>query len=137
LVQVGLRDVSPEEHAEIAHNPKITAHFDWDLRRATAAGISWGAQCKKIVSELGKDVYLSIDIDGLDPRYCPNTGTPVPGGLEYWELFALLEEVEKSGRNIIGADLVEVAPSTGAGEWDANVGARILFQLCQFLREAR
>ena len=76
LVQVGLRDVSPEEHAEIARNPKITAHFDWDLRRATAAGTAWGEQCKRIVSALGQDVYLSIDIDGLDPRYCPSTGTP-------------------------------------------------------------
>lgn len=136
LVQVGLRDVSPEEHAEITRNPKITAHFDWDLRRATAAGTSWGEQCKRIVSALGPHVYLSIDIDGLDPRYCPNTGTPVPGGLEYWELFALIEEVERSGRSIIGADLVEVAPSTDSGEWDANVGARILFQLCQFLTPA-
>ena len=137
LVQVGLRDLSPAEHTEIDRNEKITAHFDWDLRRATAAGVSWGEQCKRIVSPLGKEVYLSLDIDGLDPKYCPSTGTPVPGGLEYWELFALLEEVERSGRRFVGADLVEVAPATTANEWDANVGARILFQLCQFLREER
>jgi agmatinase len=92
------------------------------------------------VADLGENVYLSLDIDGLDPRYCPSTGTPVPGGLEYWELFALLEEVERSGRRFVGADLVEVAPASAAtgnegSEWDANVGARILFQLCQFLRK--
>ncbi|MGZ3652365.1 MAG: agmatinase family protein [Bdellovibrionota bacterium] len=133
LVQVGLRDLSPDEHAEIVRNEKITAHFDWDLRRASAAGIAWNEQCKRIVEPLGTDVYLSVDIDGLDPRYCPGTGTPVPGGLEYWEFFALLEEVERSGRRFVGADLVEVAPSKDS-EWDANVGARILFQLCQFLR---
>jgi agmatinase len=51
--------------------------------------------------------------------------------LEYWEFFSLLEAVERSGRKIIGADLVEVAP--GKDEWDANVGARLLFQICQFL----
>lgn len=59
----------------------------------------------------------------------------MPGGLEYWELFTLLEEVERSGRRFVGADLVEVAPATDGSEWDANVGARILFQLCQLLRE--
>lgn len=132
LVQVGLRDVSPEEHAAIHANPRITAFFDWDLRRNTAKGMSWQDQCKLIVSKLGQEVYLSVDVDGLDPKYCPSTGTPVPGGLEYWELFTLLEEVEASGRTFIGADLVEVAPSKNS-EWDANVGARILFQLCQFL----
>jgi agmatinase len=136
LVQVGLRDVSPGEVAEIERNPKITAFFDWDLRRRTAAGEAWAEQCRRIVEPLGSDVYFSLDIDGLDPRYCPSTGTPVPGGLEYWELFALLEEVERSGRRFVGADLVEVAPS-GSGEWDANVGARILFQLCQFLRSEK
>jgi agmatinase len=136
LVQVGLRDVSPGEVAEIERNAKITAHFDWDIRRETARGTSWAEQCRKIIEPLGREVYLSVDVDGLDPKYCPSTGTPVPGGLEYWELFALLEEVEKSGRRIIGADLVEVAPSI-QGEWDANVGARILFQICQFLRDAK
>ncbi len=133
LVQVGLRDVSPVELAAIQGNSKLTAHFDWDLRRNSAKGISWQEQCKRIVEPLGKEVYLSVDIDGLDPKYCPGTGTPVPGGLETWELFTLLEEVEASGRTFIGADLVEVAPSKDS-EWDANVGARILFQLCQFLR---
>jgi agmatinase len=86
------------------------------------------------VERLEENVYLSLDIDGLDPRYCPGTGTPVPGGLEMWELFFLLEEVERSGRRFVGADLVEVAPSNGS-EWDANVGARLLFQICQFLRD--
>jgi agmatinase len=135
LVQVGLRDISPGEAQESARNPKITSHFDWELRRRSAEGVRWVDQCKRIVEPLGREVYLSLDIDGLDPRFCPSTGTPVPGGLEYWELFALLEEVEKSGRRFVGADLVEVAPATTGDEWDANVGARILFQLCQFLRQ--
>lgn len=132
LVQVGLRDVSPEEMAYAESTAKIHAHYDWDLRRATARGSSWQEQCRKIIAPLGELVYVSVDVDGLDPKYCPGTGTPVPGGLELWELFFLLEEVEASGRRFVGADLMEVAP--GATEWDANVGARILFQLCQFVR---
>lgn len=136
LVQVGLRDLAPEEMELARSHPRIHPFFDWDLRRETARGASWEAQCQRIVAALGAEVYLSLDIDGLDPRYSPSTGTPVPGGLELWELFFLLETVEKSGRRFIGADLVEVSPGPGAAdEWDANVGARILFQLSQFLRK--
>ena len=133
LVQVGLRDVSPEEMARTEQDPKIHAFFDWDLHRARARGITWEKQCAEILQHLGEKVYVSFDVDGLDPKFCPSTGTPVPGGLELSDVLFLLEEVERSGRTIIGADLVEVAPSA-QGEWDANVGARILFQLCQFLR---
>ncbi len=130
LVQVGLRDLGPQEMAETAENPKITAFFDWDLKRAQARGVSWAEQCAAILKPLGKEVYLSVDVDGFDPKYCPGTGTPVPGGLELWEFFFLLEELERSGRRLIGADLVEVSEL----EWDGNVGARLLFQICQFLR---
>jgi agmatinase len=76
---------------------------------------------------------VSIDIDGLDPKLCPHTGTPVPGGLEYEELMFLLQELKNSGRALIGFDLCEVAP--GAEGWDANVGARVLFHLCALLAE--
>src|SRR5690606_19070404 len=68
LVQVGLRDLSPEEEAATVENPKVTTFSDWDLRRETAKGVSWAEQCKKIVEPLGRDVYLSLDVDGLDPK---------------------------------------------------------------------
>jgi agmatinase len=132
LVQVGLRDISPAELQAIESHPGIFPFFDWDLKREMARGNSWQQQCRRILEPLGREVYLSVDVDGLDPRYCPGTGTPVPGGIDLWELFFLLEELEASGRRLVGADLVEVAP--GNMEWDANVGARILFQLCQLLR---
>jgi agmatinase len=73
-------------------------------------------------------VHISVDIDGLDPKLCPNTGTPVPGGLEYEELVYLLNALKSSGRTIIGFDLCEVSP--GDDDWDGNVGARLLFHLC-------
>ena len=77
---------------------------------------------------LPQDVWVSVDIDGLDPSLCPNTGTPVPGGLAFAELAHLLHRLAGSGRRVVGFDLVEVAP--GADEWDANVGARVLYKLC-------
>ena len=85
--------------------------------------------CKKCFCNCFPDkVYISIDIDGLDPKLCPNTGTPVPGGMEYEELMYLLNKVKESGKEIIGFDLCEVSP--GDDEWDGNVGARVLYHLC-------
>ena len=73
--------------------------------------------------------YISFDIDGLDASLCPNTGTPVPGGLEYEQAIYLLETIAKEHR-IVGFDLNEVAPSKdGKDEWDANVGGRLLYKL--------
>jgi len=81
-----------------------------------------------ILKPLGKEVYLSFDIDGLDPSLCPNTGTPVPGGLSFYQAVSIVQAIHASGRTLVGFDLVEVVP--GETEWDANVGARILFHLC-------
>jgi len=82
------------------------------------------------VSQLPHKVYLSFDIDGLEPFLCPHTGTPVAGGLGYEQVMYLLDLVGKSGREVIGADLVEVAPGDEGDDWDGNVGARILYRLC-------
>ena len=81
-----------------------------------------------IIETLPEMVYVSFDIDGLEPSNCPNTGTPVPGGFSFQEIQFLLSEIIKSGRKIIGFDLNEVAPGP-EGDWDANVGARALWQL--------
>ena len=80
------------------------------------------------INQLPQNVYLSIDIDGLEPLNCPNTGTPVPGGLRYGELEHLIFMVVKAGKNIIGFDLCEVGDS--ADGWDANVGSSVYTNLC-------
>ena len=80
------------------------------------------------MSHLPEKVYVSIDIDGLSPEFCPNTGTPVPGGLSFDQMNYLLSKIASSGRKIVGFDLNEVAP--GASNWDANVGARLLYKMC-------
>ena len=141
LVSVGLRDVCDEEMERIADsNGRIRAFFDRDLKNQIyiERKRTWADQCKKMISKLPKKVYISFDIDGLDPSLCPNTGTPVPGGLSFHEAVYLLHSLVKSGKQIIGFDLCEVSPShDGTNEWDANVGARILYKLCNFAIEAR
>jgi agmatinase len=138
LTQVAIRDFCDEEMEYVgAQGKRVNVFWDVDLQRSKVAGTPFSMTCKTIIATLPKDIWISIDIDGLDPRYCPHTGTPVPGGLEYAELQYLLTEVAKSGRRVIGFDLVEVAPNTDASsewnqaarEWDANVGMRLLYKL--------
>ena len=82
---------------------------------------------REIVGKLPHKVWITFDIDGLDPRFCPNTGTPVPGGLDYAEAVLLIGEVARSGREIVGFDLNEVAGCQKRGrvteEADAPRGA--------------
>lgn len=129
LVQVGIRDFCAEEYDFIYANPeKIHTFFDAQLTEKKMQGQSWSTLCEAIIEKLPHEVYVSFDIDGLDPRFCPHTGTPVPGGLEFSEVLFLFKKLIQSGRKIIGFDLNEVAP--GETEWDANVGARLLYKLC-------
>ncbi|MBI3273321.1 MAG: agmatinase family protein [Planctomycetes bacterium] len=140
LVQVGVRDFCTEELTEIRRRKarsetRIVTHFDTDLAAAKMRGRAWGALARAIVRPLPRVVYVSVDIDGLDPKLCPDTGTPVPGGLEFAELVELLRALVRSGRRIVGFDLNEVAPKRGTraetwgGDWNGNVGARVLYKL--------
>ena len=131
LVQVGIRDVSRGEVERIQQDKRIIAFDDWQLKNHAFSGITWAAQCQEIVTQLPDLVYISFDIDGLSPEFCPHTGTPVPGGLQFNEAIYLLREVVKAGKTIIGCDLCEVAP--GKDEWDGNVGARVLYKLSNFM----
>jgi agmatinase len=135
-VVVGLRDYSEEESRRIRTSKgRIRAFTDQTLREGRFAGESWLDQVKGILDCLPEKVYISFDIDGLDPKLCPHTGTPVPGGLEQEEAFYLVKEVVRSGRQIIGFDLCEVAP--GADQWDGNVGARVLYRLATWAGHQR
>ncbi len=129
LVQVGIRDYCHQEKALAESQPdRIKVFFDRDCRRRMFEGENWKTIVDEIVDALPQKAYISIDIDALDPKLCPNTGTPVPGGLEYEELMYLLNRIKQAGKEIVGFDLCEVSP--GDGDWDGNVGARVLFHLC-------
>lgn len=133
LVQVGIRDYCDEEYQVIQKSKgRIKTFFDRDLKIENMRGKTWEAQVKDIINQLPDKVYLSFDIDGLDPKLCPNTGTPVAGGFEFEQVLFLVEQVIASGKELIGFDLNEVAPGK-KDEWDANVGARLLYRLCNLL----
>jgi agmatinase len=132
LVQVGIRDFCEAEARYIAGSAgRVVAFLDAKMRERQFAGESYEAICKSIVAQLPEKVYVSFDIDGLQPDLCPHTGTPVAGGLSFQEALFLLKTLAQSGRTIIGFDLCEVG---GLGhEWDGNVGARLLYKLCNWM----
>lgn len=126
LVQVGLRDVGAGEIAlRDAQADRVRWYTDPALARAAAEGVPWLTQVRRIIDDLPAEVYVSFDIDGLDPSLCPHTGTPVPGGLSFREVSVLLAELAAQ-RRIVGFDLNEI----GDAEWDGNVAARLLLKLC-------
>lgn len=127
IVQVGVRDLCEAEHARIQKDERIHTLFDVSLARGRVEG-KLRALFEQAIAALPQNVYVSFDIDGLDPALCPNTGTPVPGGLSFHEASMLVGMLSKSGRTLVGFDLNEVAPGS-EGEWDANVGARVLYKL--------
>nr|ADB12532.1 arginase [uncultured bacterium 9F08] len=131
LVQVGIRDYCREEKA-YAHKlgDRCRVFYSSGLFRRRARGDSFAQITKSILDALPQRVYISFDIDALDPPYCPSTGTPVPGGMSYAEACYIIEELALSGRTVVGFDLCEVSPAADGNEWDANVGARILYKLC-------
>ncbi len=136
LVQVGIRDFCEEEAQYVKKsNDRVVVFYDDDIKNGTFEGESWTIICDRIIKELPTNVYVSFDIDGLRPELCPNTGTPVPGGLSFSEAVYLLTKLVKNGKKIIGFDLNEVAP--GDNDWNGNVGARLLYRLCNLMGVSR
>ena len=132
LVQVGIRDFCDEEFNYIVNSGKrIVTYFDKDIRERQYEGETWKTVADEIISHLPQNVFISFDIDGLDPKLCPHTGTPVQGGFETEQIFYLFKKIMQSGRQLVGFDLVEVGVSHS--EYDENVGARCLFKLCNML----
>lgn len=132
LCQVGIRDLCEQEHDLIRSDGRIEAHLDHDLAAAREAGMT-RAVAREVVAGLPEHVFVSMDVDGLDPALCPNTGTPVPGGLGWNEVTVWLEELAASDRTVVGLDLNEVSAGP-AGDpegacWDSIVGARLLYRL--------
>ncbi len=100
IVQVGIRTYSKEE-SDFIRDKKITV-FEW--------GLGHTYDVRKIIESIPTEkVYLTLDIDGIDPIHMPATGTPVQGGLEWDYLFDLIKELFKK-KDVIAADIVETAP---------------------------
>ena len=100
LVQVGIRSMDICEKKYLDFNKCYFASF-------IAESNSWQ---QKSISQLGNDVYITIDLDVFDPSIMPSTGTPEPGGLMWYTVINYLREVFKT-KNVVGFDIVELAPS--------------------------
>ncbi len=132
LVQVGVREFCEEEWDYIAKSDfRIITYFDKEIKERQYEGQTWKAIADEMIEQLPEKVFISFDIDGLDPKLCPHTGTPVQGGFETGQVFYLFKRLLLSGRKLIGFDLNEIGVSQD--EWDENVGARCLFKLCNLL----
>lgn len=132
LVQIGIRDYSADEWNYIKNsNYRVVTYFDKEIKNRMYEGQSWKLIAEEIVSKLPEKIYISFDVDGLDPKLCPHTGTPVQGGFETEQVYYLFSKILQSGKKIIGFDLNETGVSES--DWDANVSARILFKLCNLL----
>lgn len=130
ITQVGIRDYAKVEEDFVAtSDTQVHTFFTEKMFADQMEGTTWKEQVDEIIQTLPDLIYISFDIDGLEPSLCPNTGTPVPGGLNFQEAIFLLEQVVRSKKRIIGFDLCEV----GNGIWDGNVGARLLYRLATYL----
>ncbi|NOZ94761.1 MAG: agmatinase [Acidobacteria bacterium] len=107
VIQVGVRSLTREERQLIAGDDEIITFFAHEIADRPAA--AWAVEA---AADLGRHVYLTIDLDGLDPSIMPSTGTPEPGGLLWRELTTLLEMTARKA-TIVGADLVELMPIPG------------------------
>jgi agmatinase len=124
-VQVGIRSLSEEEAQAIPHLP--TKIF-WARDIARARLDSWIPQ---VISGLSEHVYLTVDVDGFDPAFIPATGTPEPGGLDWYQVTALLREVAKQ-HTIVAADVVELLPQPGDHASDF-LAAKLVYKILGYV----
>lgn len=124
LVQVGIRSLCAEEHAFIRGHPERIRTFFADEIHADARGAWLGELAVRLA---GRRVYLTIDVDGLDPSVVPATGTPEPGGLSWAQALALLDAVAGAAAEVAGIDCVELAPRPGMHAADF-AAAKLLYR---------
>ena len=137
IVQVGLRDYCEEEAGVIKDSgDRIALFSDSDMKEKMFQGSTWQQVCEEIVEKLPEKVYVSFDIDALDPKLCPSTSRPVPGGLELQQTVYLLEKIVEAGKEVISFDLSEVA-FNGETDWDGVVGSHLLYQLCTLMAASK
>jgi agmatinase len=109
LAQYGVRALSAEEAARRAANGVVFIDAE--------ALVMGNVTEVTLPDDFPTDIYISFDVDGLDAAIMPATGTPVPGGLGYYQALALVRSALK-GRRCVGMDVVELAPIDGAEVWD-------------------
>lgn len=128
VLQIGVRAFSKEECIVMENDDRILSWMAKDIRKDRAIE----SEITDFISEIQGPVWLSIDIDALDPSIVPATGTPVPGGLDYWFVNDLIEKLFSGNANVVGADVSEIAPDDhGVTQFTAaTIAASILAGIC-------
>jgi agmatinase len=120
LVAVGIRAITSEEMRLVRGSDHLHVYLADDIH----GDESWHDE---VLSRLGDDVYISFDVDAFDPALVPSTGTPEPGGLQWYPVLKLLRRVFREKR-VIAADVVELAPTPGLHAPDFLV-AKLVYKM--------
>lgn len=128
-VQLGIRSVCSEETALIRETPQIKIFWGRDI----ATNPNW---IEDAIAAIGTEkVFLTIDLDGIDPSLLPGVGTPEPGGLNWYGMLAFLRRLFAE-RNVIGCDVMELAP-LGESVVSEFVSAKLVYKLIAYQATAR
>jgi agmatinase len=125
VVEVGIRSLSVEEAEAI---PTLPVRVYWAKDVARRPVESWGPS---VLADLGDHVYLTVDLDGFDPAYVPATGTPEPGGLDWYQVIGLIRAVA-ARRTIVAADVVELLPQPGDHASDF-LAAKLVYKILNYV----
>jgi agmatinase len=123
MISLGVRGpLNARDDLDFARTQGVTllSPSDWSIRGPAALGAF-------LDSLQGRPVYISLDIDALDPAFAPGTGTPCPGGFTPREVFDLLRRLR--GINLVGADLVEVLPDRDPADITSLLAAHLIFEI--------
>lgn len=134
VVQVGIRSASPGEAEYLAQEPRIRTFWAHHLRREPSRA-AWIAKVMEALGPAGRPVYLSIDVDGLDPSVLPGTGTPEPGGLSWVDLVEMVQAATQRF-TVVAFDVVEVMPEKDR-VLSEFVAARLVYKILSFVEAAR
>jgi agmatinase len=121
IVQVGIRSM------DVTEKPYMSKDRIFFARDIAGAGPSW---MDEAVAKLGESVYLTIDLDGLDPSVMPATGTPEPGGLTYYEVINLVRKLIDR-KKLLGFDVVELCPIENNKASDF-LASKLIYQLLSY-----
>jgi agmatinase len=124
LVQVGIRSLSRPEYELVQGGPRIETFFAHEL------AARWD-ELLRLLATLEGPVYLSFDVDGLDPSIIPSTGTPQPNGLSWPQAMAVVRAVVNAPCDLLGADVVEFIASPHPPGCDLNA-ARIVTKILAY-----
>ena len=120
VVQVGIRSMSAEELSSVEKDRIFYSHELYYNK----------SLYQKAIDKLSENVYITIDLDVFDPSLIPSTGTPEPGGPDYYELLHFMRDVIRS-KNVVGFDIVELCPSP-YNKMPDFVAAKIIYQLLSY-----